>query len=46
MAAQGITAQIGAILPFGRVRIASASVTQVAVLDLAVEGKALVHGVA
>lgn len=43
MATERVPAQIGAVLPFGCVGRAGAGVAQVAVLDLAVEVKPLVH---
>lgn len=43
MAAEGVPAQVGAVLPLGGVGCAGAGVAQVAVLDLAVEVKPLVH---
>lgn len=43
MTAEGVSAQVGAVLPFGGVRRAGAGVAQVAVLDLAVEVEPLVH---
>lgn len=43
MAAERVPAQVGAVLPLGGVGRAGAGVAQVAVLDLAVEVKPLVH---
>lgn len=43
MTAQCVSAQVGAVLPFGSVGSSGAGVAEVAVLDLTVEVKSLVH---
>lgn len=43
MAAQSISSKVGSIFPFGGIRCSCARVTQVAMLDLAMECKPLVH---
>lgn len=45
MAGQGVAAEVGAVLPFGGLGVARAGVFGVQVLDLVLEGKALVHRV-
>ena len=44
--AEGVPAQVGAVLPLCCVGVAGAGVAEVAVLDLRVESEPLVHGVA
>jgi hypothetical protein len=43
MAGQGVPPQVGAVLPLGGIRVARPRVSLVAVLDLRVIGKPLVH---
>lgn len=43
VAAEGVSAQIGPVLPLGRIRRSCPRVAQVAVLDLTVEGEPFVH---
>lgn len=43
VAAEGVTAQVGTILPLGGVWSTRPRISEVAVLDLAVEGEPLVH---
>ena len=43
MTGKGVSPDVGAVLPFGGIRIASSSVSEVAVFHLSVVGEPLVH---